>query len=86
VPGASGHGWRFDPLPGQAELNCTASGRPQIISGLFALLQCSKGANGAIALRLTRMAAGRIRDVESRLRRRSAAGRVVQLIYLIRYF
>ena len=57
VPGASGHGWRFDPLPGQAVLHCTASGRPQIIPGLFALLQCSKGANGAIGLRLTRMAA-----------------------------
>jgi hypothetical protein len=24
-------------------LHCTASGRPQSISGLFALLQCSKG-------------------------------------------
>jgi hypothetical protein len=43
VPGASGHGWHFDPLPGQAMLHCTASGRPQSISGLFALLQCSKG-------------------------------------------
>jgi len=33
----------FRSVARQAMLHCTASGRPQIISGLFALLQCSKG-------------------------------------------
>jgi hypothetical protein len=79
VPGASGHGWRFDPLPGQAVPYCTASGRPQIISGLFALLQCSKGVNGAIALRLTRMASGRCCNAAWRCHGRSAVSQSIKI-------
>ena len=51
VPGASGHGWRFVPLPGQAMLQCTRLRKAQNYTGSFCTASMQHKPLPGVALR-----------------------------------